>query len=145
MGGFGMGETVNSSGDALAPIPMASVKDASDITFAIKAIWKSTSWLFISPGSELVFILDDGSRIVATTRDGSAQARDVSVPHYAVGVMVREDAVFLISADDMKRLAAASSAAFAVDGKKGRFEGSLDAKALNYYRDLYDTVLPPGP
>lgn len=145
MGGFGMGETVSSSGDALAPIPMASVKDASDITFAIKTIWKNTSWLFISSGSELIFILDDGSRVVATTPEGSAQARDVSLPDHAVGVMVREDAVFPITADDMKRLAAASSAEFAVYGQKGRFEGVLDAKSLRYYRDLYDTVLPPGP
>jgi hypothetical protein len=145
MGGFGMGETVSSSGSALAPIPMAAVKNASDITFAIKAIWKNTSWLFISPGAELVFILDDGSRITATTPDGSAQARDVSVPDYAVGVMVREEAVFPITADDMKRLAAAYSAEFAVYGRKGRFDGELDAKALAYYRDLYNTVLPPGP
>lgn len=145
MGGFGMGETVSSSGSALAPIPMAAVKNASDITFAIKTIWKNTSWLFISPGSELIFILDDGSRVVATTPEGSAQARDVSLPDHAVGVMVREDAVFPITADDMKRLAAASSAEFAVYGQKGRFEGVLDAKSLRYYRDLYDTVLPPGP
>lgn len=145
MGGLAFGEALDMSGQALVPIPVAVVKDASDIQFGIQAIWKNSSWLFISPGTEFVFILDDGARITLTTPDGSAAARDVSIPTPAIGVMVREEAIFPISADDMKRLASAKRAEFAVYGQKGRFEGALSARALKYYRELFETVLPPGP
>lgn len=143
MGWLGKGEQVSMSGDPLAPIPMASVKNSSDITFAIKALWQNSSWLFMSPGTKLIFILDDASRIELVTRGGSTSSREINTT--SVGIMVREEAIFSISAAEMQRLASAQRAEFAIYGKKGRFEGSLDAKALKYYRELYDTVLPPGP
>ena len=144
MGGLGMGESLGSATRGLDPIPMAIVKADGTVEAAIKVLWRAPEWLFMQPGSKLVFIIDGGERIELTTTGGSGVHKDINtVPGAGVPVYVREEAVFLTDADTMRRLGEANRVDYAVYGAKGREERTIDKGALKHYRALYEKVIKP--
>lgn len=96
-----------------------------------------TGWLFIAQGESLVFLLDGKERLALSTKDGSLQNRTTSLEEIG-GATVHEYALYQVTLKNIKQLAAANTADFAVYGERGRVERSMGQSQIEYYKEFLE-------
>ena len=112
---------------------------STDVTYAIKVDSRTPNWLFIKDGESLILKADD--KIINLRGPGSLSNREV-LTGMAGGV--RETAIYEISMDDLKTLAAAKAVQFRVYGDKGQITGVFspgNMKDLAFFVSEIDGVL----
>lgn len=92
---------------------------STETPFAISFTTRTPDWIFISRGESLHLLLDGQERI-AVSGDGSLSNRDVE----SGGTLV-ENAKYLLSAEQMRKIGAAKVVEFQLTGEKQRITGKL--------------------
>lgn len=107
-------------------------------TIWIAAILEGDNWQFISPGKSLILMIDNETVELMST-NGSLYSRKVLGPN-----RIREEALYQITPELVKQLAAAKSVSLRLYGSEGYLERSLSASHLRNYSAYYEKFVLPN-
>ena len=132
-GAWGTGGIMLGGLGGLDPIPYAIKSKENEYSYYIKLVADRPSWLFISKGDKLLFLIDGDVHEIAIEESSD---RKVSSGNKYKAASVVETVFLPITKEFIQLIAEAEKVEFALYTEKGRLERKLHRGAKKHYGEL---------